>query len=702
MAFENIMTGILSLGMLTGGMAQDVPQTVSSAEKILTESVVSESAIYNQNTPMIQNEFVAVQVNVVNRKLVGVVIQDKMNGRSYDLGTDVFSLLVCDEATDEACSKKEFKETLHAMTARDLKAGRVSIEEIAPVPDARRLVERRKGQRITVPFVVTVDGHNITWWLELREGQPYVRVGVDIRPQQFSMPVRRITLLDVQATEARVEGSVKGAPVVAAGNRLFAGVESPLSKAEVSEKGFACFLERTTDIPLPRKVKDRSKAPATTVSAVLGFSSPGQLRRTFQLSYINQERARAYAPFLNYNTWYDIGYFTPYDEKAAMDTVKIFGEELVRKRGVVMDSFLFDDGWDNTETLWEFHKGLPEEFRNVRRLAESYGAGPGVWFSPWGGYGQPKEKRLAAAAGKYETNSSGFALSGPKYYERFREMCLHMIRENGINHFKLDGTSGEAEPAPGSRFGSDFEAIIALIEEMRQERPDLYINLTTGTWASPFWFNIADSIWRGNWDHDFCGEGSLRNQWITFRDAQIYANNAKISPLFPINSLMTHGVIYNKGARGLMTTEGDDLANEIWSGFGLGTQMEEIYITPSMLKPEEWDTLAAAAKWARANGETLADSHWVGGDPAELAVYGFASWSPTKGIVTLRNPSAEEQVFSFDPASVFELPVGAPVRYKLSSPKGDALPAEEIEAGRPLSVKLAPFQVMVLEATPVK
>ncbi len=642
---------------------------------------------------MIQNDYVSVDVQKVGRKLAGVMVSDNINGRVYSLGNDIFRLLVQDEQTDEACSKKEYKETMHTITAQDLMCVEMKQVRLAAKPKSRRLVERKPGNRIVVTFAVPTDGKSFTWWVELRQGQPYVRVGLDIEPLQFAMPARKVTLLDVKAPEARVEGTVKGAPVVAAGNRLFAGMESPLCLSEATTEGFTCSVVRKTDLP---------RRAVSSFSAVLGFCQPTQLRRTFQLAYINQERARAYAPFLNYNTWYDIGYFSPYTEKDALATVKIFGEELVKKRGVKMDSFLFDDGWDNTETLWEFHKDMPNEFRKIRKLAESYGAEPGVWFSPWGGYGKPHDMRLQAAGDRFETNERGFALSGPKYYEHFKNMCLHMIKENGINHFKFDGTSGEAEPAKGSRFGSDFEAAICLINELRDVRPDLYINLTTGTWASPFWFGIADSIWRGDWDHDFCGEGSNRNQWITFRDAQIYLNNVKISPLFPINSLMTHGVIYNRSARGLTTTEGDDLAKEIWSGFGLGTQMEELYITPSMLKAKEWDSLAAAAKWARANGETLVDSHWVGGNPVDLVVYGFAAWSPAKGILTLRNPAATAQEFAFDPAAIWELPVGAPVKYKLSSPKGDKLPAKEAEAGKPVTIKLAPFEVLVLEGAPVK
>ena len=683
MRFYQILTALAALGVAVGGLtcAQEAAEQGSAPRSVTT--------VFNENKVMIENTYIAVDVEKVGRKLVNVTILDKVNGRTYNLGKDIFRLEVLDEQTDEACSKKEVAETKHTLTAQDLICGDLVVDELLAKPEARRLVERVNGTRLSVPFAVPTDGNRMTWWLELREDMPYVRVGLTITPQQFAMPVRKLTLLDVAAKEARVEGKVKGAPIVAEGNRLFAGVEHPMSLSEVTASGFTCSLERKTDLP---------RRTASQFSAVLGFSVPGQLRRTFQLGYLNNERARAYAPFLNYNTWYDIGYFTPYDEKAVLDTVKLFGDELVTKRGAVIDSFMMDDGWDDTETLWQFHKGLPNEFRKVRELAESFHAGPGVWLSAWGGYGGPREKRLAAAKGKYETNEGGFALSGPKYYEYFRDLCLHMIRENGVNHFKFDGTSSEATPAEGSQFGSDFEAIIALIEELRNERPDIYINLTTGTWPSPFWFGIADSIWRGNWDHDFCGEGSDRNQWITFRDSQIYANNVAVSPLCPINSLMTHGVLYNKSAHHLTTTSGDDLAKEIWSGFALGTQMQELYITPSMLKPEEWDVLAAAAKWTRENADTMVDSHWVGGDPAALEVYGFASWSPKKGILALRNPSSKPQSFFFDPAAVFELPAGAPTSFKLSSPKGDKLPADSVQAGAPLKIELEPFQVIVLEA----
>ena len=69
--------------------------------------------------------------------------------------------------------------------------------------------------------------------------------------------------------------------------------------------------------------------------------------------------------------------------------------------------------------------------------------------------------------------------------------------------------------------------------------------------------------------------------------------------------------------------------------------------------------LAEAARWSRANADVLVDTHWIGGDPGKLEVYGYASWSPRKGIVMLRNPSDRPQIFSWT-CTAFELPPDAP------------------------------------------
>ena len=85
---------------------------------------------------------------------------------------------------------------------------------------------------------------------------------------------------------------------------------------------------------------------------------------------------------------------------------------------------------------------------------------------------------------------------------------------------------------------------------------------------------------------------------------------------------MLHGIVYAQKAPGLSTDPGGDFRNEVRSYFGSGTQLQEMYITPSLLTPTDWDILAEAAKWSRLNASILVDTHWIGGDPRLLEVYG--------------------------------------------------------------------------------
>src|SRR5262249_8099639 len=145
------------------------------------------------------------------------------------------------------------------------------------------------------------------------------------------------------------------------------------------------------------------------------------------------ERATPFRTFLHYNSWYDIGYFTPYTEAEAVAVIRAYGEKLVKARGVIMDSFLFDDGWDDHQHLWQFSRDFPRGFTPLLEEAQKSGARPGVWLSPWGGYGKPRRERLAAGrAGGYEVDDQGLALSGPRYYALFHERALALLKDYGI------------------------------------------------------------------------------------------------------------------------------------------------------------------------------------------------------------------------------------------------------------------------------
>jgi hypothetical protein len=565
--------------------------------------------------------------------------------------------------------------------------------ELASQANASRLSDRISGRSAVTEFEDSGGRLHIVWMVILRDGSNYVRQEITINAKESDIPIREVRLLDWNSGHARTVGTVKGSPIV--DGDIFAGIEDPLSTCAVAEERARCWVERQ----LPLKA-----GQSVTYSSVIGVAPGGQLRRAF-LRYLERERAHPYRTFLNYNSWYDLGYFSKYDEAGALDVINTFGNELTKKRGVPIASFLFDDGWDDPSTLWQFNSGFPDGFTPLRATAATYNTAPGVWMSPWGGYGKPRQQRVAAGSkAGYEIEGLGFALSGPKYYAAFRDTCFKFIRDYGVNQFKFDGTGNADRVVPGSSFDSDFGAAIHLIGQLRALKPDLYINLTTGTYPSPFWLRYADSIWRGGEDHEFLGVGPKREQWITYRDADTYEHIVLLGPLYPLNSLMLHGMIYAKHAKDLDIDPQSDFKNEVRDYFGNGTQLQEMYITPSLLSAADWDTLAEAASWARANADVLVDTHWIGGDAALLEVYGWAAWSPRKAILVLRNPSDKSQDIAIDVAKAFELPAKFNLTYQLHSPwKEDREQAAiSVIGGQASTFSLRPFEVRVLEGPPVQ
>ena len=621
------------------------------------------------------NAAIEARWNVTDGKLSTMTIIDRDDGQVLSVD-DLFALALPDKQSIKSSG-------MHLLTPPS--------EHALPVDTkASNLADRVPGKAIGASFGDAEQRFRVDWQLVQREGSAYLREIVTITALKQDEPLTSISLLPSHIDHAEVSGVVKGSPVVA-GN-VYTGLENPLSDSEVRGKHVTLSMART----LPLR-KDQS----ITYSGVVGVVRDGQLRRDLA-TYVERERAHPYRPFLHYNSWYDIGYFTPYTEAEALNRINTFGEELSVKRGVKLDSFLFDDGWDDRSGSWNFSKDFPRGFVPLREAASKYGAAPGMWLSPWGGYSTPKDERVknGKAAG-YEIVNDGLALSGPKYYQRFHDVVIGLLNNDGINQFKFDGTGNADSVFPGSRFDSDFAAAIELIKDIRADKPETFINLTTGTWASPFWLRYADSIWRGGEDDWHAGVGTEREQWITYRDQQTYENIVIQGPLFPLNSLMLHGIIYAQMNKRLNTDPGHDFVNEVRSYFATGTELQEMYITPSLLSQQDWDVLAEAAKWSRANADVLRDTHWIGGDPGRLDVYGWAAWSQDKSIITLRNPDAHSQVAVIDLQRQLELPKGVVRRFTVRDvwKRGADVP-KQLDADHVSTITLAPFEVLTLELTP--
>lgn len=466
-----------------------------------------------------------------------------------------------------------------------------------------------------------------------------------------------------------------------------------------------------------RKTKLTKQTP-WKINSVIGLFAPGQARRSF-LSYIEREKPVPYRTMVHYNDWYEVGirvhdFADPRkrtNEEISLNILNTWKEELFNKRNTRIDAFVLDDGWDDFNSLWDFHVGFPDGFSNLNKVATSMGCGMGTWLGPVGGYGASKRMRITYWNKTHPKNRiSNFELSNPIYFNAFVDRCTYMVKNYDMRYFKFDGISTKFH-AKGPGALEDAEGILNVLATLRQARPDIYLNTTVGTWASPFWFFHADSIWRQENDFDQMGNvGDARDRWITYRDRLVHEVFVTGAPLLPINALMTHGTIITKnGPPRVMSTNPANCIKEMRTAFTCGSGLQEVYVDSVLMAQENgrlWDELAQCIAWIRRNEDVLADTHWVGGNPWDKQkkdgdIYGWASWNKTKCTLSLRNSSAKTKTLKTTLREVLDVPPGVNGTVTLRSSFADqtVLPIMDtaIDVDTPIEITLAPFDVVAME-----
>ncbi len=415
------------------------------------------------------------------------------------------------------------------------------------------------------------------------------------------------------------------------------------------------------------------------VSAVVGMIAPGQARRSF-LAYSERERAVPWRAVPVYISWYEINInrnnaapgqeHTNTDESKCLPIVEEWKTQLFDKYGEAPYAFVWDDGWDEYGE-WQFHSGFPYGFTNMDNVGRQMGAGQGAWLGPVGGYGTSGGYRRA-----YWSDKGGMQLSNPLYYDVFVEAVTNLLHGYGYDFrfFKFDGISAQFSsvgPDAGATGEENAEAIIMAEKVLRSIKEDVFLNTTVGTWASPFWFQFTDAVWRQEKDDGTIGNNSNnRENWITYRDRLVYQNYVQNSPLCPINTLMTHGFIFTEyGGPASFDRSWQAVVNELRCAFACGSGMVELYndyaLTNSLVNPatgnagELWGEIAACMKWQRENSDVLPDIHWVGGNPwtgAKAEIYGWAAWNAQKAVLTLRNGANDAQSIKLTLREALDIP----------------------------------------------
>lgn len=601
------------------------------------------------------------------------------------------------------------------ITASEMKLEDVKMATLAENPSAATASLRYAGKALEARF--TYEELSIVWRAVLRNGSHYLRTEMDIQAAK-DLPMKGIVAMNYLVaknsayTAPEVVGNTRGA--ILASNHIFAGLETPMGLNSSKDEGNATHIEG-----LWRRNTTLKAGKTWNISSVVGLVAPKQLRRSF-LAYSERERAVAWRPYPVYISWYELNidrnnaqapsYKGNMTVEQCADVVSHWKTHFYDKYQMAPKAFVWDDGWDQYGT-WTFNPNFPNGFDEPANEAKKMGTGIGAWLGPVGGYGQSGEYRRA-----YWRSKGGMQLSNEDYYNFFIRCCTNMIDRYDFRFFKFDGISAQASaigPDEGTRGEENAEAIISIERAVRQKRPDIFLNTTVGTWASPFWFHFTDAVWRQEGDYGEAGDqGTDRERWITYRDRLVYQNFIQRSPVCPINTLMTHGFILSRWGAVSKNMDYDGIVREMRCAFACGSGMVELYNDYKLMDEIKdnqgnagalWKDLAECIKWQLEQADVLPDAHWVGGNPwdgKKANVYGWAAWNGKKSVLTLRNPSTSAQTFTTTLREALDIP--AYVRGKItlthafSQAELDGMPINKaIDIDTPLVLNLPGSSVFI-------
>ena len=640
---RNLLGCSLLTACLLSGQTMTAQSVIFPQEKQAgNASLVAERGVYTLQNDLLKAHFVAKNNHVFFNGCEQLGLLP---------GSELFSILLADGREVPASSM-------------NLK----SVEELnlTPAEGAAKGSLKLNGKAIEAHF--TFEDLSIVWRAVLRDGSHYLRTEMDINANK-DVAMRGIIAMKYSFNNKfskqlpHVVGNTRGA--VIANDKIFAGLETPMGINTVAS---APTVETSVLQGLWSRQTTLQAGKTWNVGAVVGLIAKDQARRSF-LAYSERERAVPWRATPVYISWYELNidrnnsedYSENMTINQCVDVIKHWNKDFFKKYKKNVKTFVFDDGWDQYG-LWTFNKNFPNGFKEIDKEARKMGSGIGAWLGPVGGYGQSGTYRR-----NYWKDKGGMQLSNPAYYKTFLDACTNMINSYDFRFFKFDGISAQASaigPDAGARGDENAEAIINIEREVRKIKPDIFLNTTVGTWASPFWFQFTDAVWRQVADYNVIGnQGSDRERWITYRDHLVYQNFVQNSPLCPINTLMTHGFILSKWGAVSKDMDYEGIVRELRCAFACGSGMVELYNDYELMnkinKGALWKDLAECIDWQEANADVLPDIHWVGGHPwdgKKANIYGWAAWNGKKAVFTLRNPAAYEQTIKLTLRKALDIP----------------------------------------------
>ena len=494
------------------------------------------------------------------------------------------------------------------------------------------------------------------------------KISVSVEGMDFSVVDESIASNDDNAFKIANEGGF-GQPVAFNNNEGggFIGLEYPTGTTTIKNLGNDIFKVNSFQY-FGYKLGTNFFKSDWEVTAVV----PQPYVKKWFYDYVKTIRVAPAKPYTLYNSWYDLR--SPafmnvrnrtidssgiMNEENTLRIIRLLRENMIKKHGIHLDAFVLDDGWDIYESDWKLNPAqFPHGLKPISDTLAKTGTRLGIWFGPIGGYSFAMRRVKWMAEHGYEVTGHKFrygsammCMAGKNYSKLFRKRVTDFTKNDGVGYYKWDGIQFVcSEPDHGHPVGiysrrAVMESVIDKCDAVRKIDSSAYINVTSGTWLSPWWVQYANQIWMDAADYAFSDVPSLnrRDNAMTYRDYALY-DDLKIRKLwFPVANLMTHGII--KGRLEDISKEGepfDRFTNNAVLYFARGVTMWELYISPDILTEKEWNVLSQAIKWAKDKQDVMELTFMQGGNPALGESYAYMHFKGNKGVIAARNPKIED------------------------------------------------------------
>jgi hypothetical protein len=478
---------------------------------------------------------------------------------------------------------------------------------------------------------------------------------------------------------------------------LFWGCEYPGADNGVRADGVSLGYLSGVELQPGRALSSRT--------SIVGAGYGGRVKESF-FEYIDGIRKARRRPFLANSSRFDL---QPFTEDQALKSIAGFSRKMVTEYRTPYHAFVLDEGWDTANEPWRPDPArFPAGLAPLRAAAQEYGAALGLRLTAGGGFGKD-----APAAGASSRDPVRRCLAETAARNLFMERVGARVRDDGVAYLRLDDFVAACSlDAHGHRAGPYAQAVVtdavlAILAEIRQSRPDLFLLLGDGFWLSPWWLAEADALWRGDGDAGFAGqprEAPRRELFISFVDAVLHRELRKRERQVPLRSISSGGIIQGRLANDLPESLGTvgnrDEHLAAWEHMVVmecarGTRTGDLHLSHSVVTRDQWALLGRWLAWSGEHADILARGAMAGGDPAQGEPYAFVHAANGRAIVAARNPSdvSMDLVLRLD-AEPMRFGEKRSLQYKTVYPDADE---GVLDATVPWKIRLDPFEIRVVD-----